>query len=279
MRTADLTGQVAVITGGARGQGRAHAVGLAEDGADVVVCDVPEGLSTVPYPLGTAEELKETVALVEAKGRRCLAVRGDVGRTEIATEMVDVALSEFGRVDILVANAGIASFGLVEELSDRQWDEMLHANVTSVFKSMRAVLPHMKARGYGRIVATASMAARGGTANAAHYVAAKWGVIGLVKSLAREVAAQGITVNAVCPANVDTLMIHNLPTYRLFRPDLEHPTREDVEDDFRRSHQIPVPWVAPEEVARLVRFLVSDAARFISGSTLDVACGNTALMP
>jgi NAD(P)-dependent dehydrogenase (short-subunit alcohol dehydrogenase family) len=137
----------------------------------------------------------------------------------------------------------------------------------------------MRSRAYGRIIATASMAARGGTANAGHYVAAKWGVVGLVKSLAIEVADAGITVNAVCPANVNTMMIKNDAMYRLFRPDLDNPQLEDVLPGFRNFHRIPVPWVEPEEVTRVVRFLADVGSAFISGSTFDVACGNTALIP
>jgi SDR family mycofactocin-dependent oxidoreductase len=274
-----LRGQVAFVTGAGRGQGRAHAVGLARDGADIVICDVDGDIRHVPYPLSRPVDLKETAALVEATGRSCLAAVCDVRDAAAVEALVQQAIDRFGQLDITVANAGIVSFGRVQELTDDQWGDLISVNLTGVFHTLRAVLPHMISRQYGRLVATASMAARGGTANAAHYVAAKWGVIGLVKSLAREVAGDGITVNAICPANVDTMMIHNKPTYQLYRPDLADPTQADVFDSFVHSHQIPVPWVPPEAVADAVRYIVAPSSKYITGSTLDVACGNTALMP
>ena len=274
-----LSGQVALVTGAGRGQGRAHAVGLARDGADIVICDVDGEIRTVPYPLSKPVDLKETAALVEATGRGCLAVECDVRDSAAVDALVQQAIDRFEKLDIVVANAGIASFGRVQDLTNDQWNDLISVNLTGVFYTMRAALPHMIARQYGRIVATASMAARGGTANAAHYVASKWGVIGLVKSLAREVAGDGITVNAICPANVDTMMIHNKPTYQLFRPDLSDPTQDDVIDGFIHSHQIPVPWVPPEAITDAVRYIVAPSSKYMTGSTLDVACGNTALIP
>jgi SDR family mycofactocin-dependent oxidoreductase len=274
-----LTDQVALITGAARGQGRAHALGLAEDGADVVICDIGAQIDSVPYPLASEDDLHETAQLVEKLGRQCLVAICDVRDPRAVESLVADAMERFGRIDIAVPNAGIASYGTVEELTDTQWRDMLDTNLSGVFHVMRAVVPGMRQRGYGRIVATASMAARGGTANAAHYVAAKWGVIGLVKSLSIEVAAQGITVNAVCPANVNTTMIKNDTMYKLFRPDLESPELEDVLPGFTDFHRIPVPWVEPEEITRVVRFLADPGSTFISGSTFDVACGNTALIP
>ncbi len=274
-----IGGQVALVTGAGRGQGRAHAVGLARDGADIVICDVDGDIRNVPYSLSRAVDLKETAALVEATGRSCLAVVCDVRESAAVDALAQQAVDRFGKLDIVVANAGIVSFGRVQDLTDDQWGDLISVNLTGVFHTMRAALPHMISRQYGRIVATSSMAARGGTANAAHYVASKWGVIGLVKSLAREVAGDGITVNAICPSNVDTIMIHNKPTYQLFRPDLSDPTRDDVIDGFIHSHQIPVPWVPPEAVTDAVRYIVAPSSKYITGSTLDVACGNTALMP
>ena len=202
-----LSGHVALVTGAARGQGRSHAVGLARDGADVVICDIDADIKTVPYPLSRSDDIKHTADLVTAAGRNCLMAVCDVRASAAVDALVGQAIERFGKLDIVVANAGIVSFGRVQELSDEDWNDVLSVNLTGAFHTMRAALPHMISRKYGRIVATASMAARGGTANAAHYVASKWGIIGLVKSLAREVARDGITVNAVCPANVDTAMI------------------------------------------------------------------------
>jgi SDR family mycofactocin-dependent oxidoreductase len=274
-----LDGRVALVTGAARGQGRAHAEVLAAAGADVVVCDLAAPIATVPYELATEDDLAETVRLVEKTGRRCVSGRADVRSTADLAAVVDLALRELGHIDILVANAGICGFGKFWELTDEQWDDMIAVDLTGVFKSMRAVVPHMIERGYGRIVATSSMGGRMGNPNLAHYVAAKWGVIGLVKTLALEVADKGITVNAVCPASVDTPMVHNDALYGLFAPDLTNPTKEQVEPRYAAMNPIPVPWVDPHEVSRAVLYLVEEGARFVSGSTLDVACGGTAAMP
>jgi SDR family mycofactocin-dependent oxidoreductase len=276
---APLAGQVAIVTGAGRGQGRAHAVGLAADGADIVALDIGHDVGSVPYELSTGEDLADTVRQVEALGRACMPITCDVRDSVAVAAAVAAASERFGKVDITIANAGIASYGTVAELTDEQWRDVIDTNLTGVFNILRATVPAMVDRGYGRLVATASMAARGGTRNAAHYVAAKWGVIGLAKSLALEVAASGVTVNVICPANVNTRMINNETMYRLFRPDLAEPRQEDVLQGFTDFHQIPVPWVEPEEIAGVVRFMVSPAAAHITGSVFDVACGNTALIP
>lgn len=184
-------GQVALVTGAGRGQGRSHAIGLARDGADVVICDIDATIPTIPYPLSSLADLKQTASLVEAIGRNCLAVACDIRDSTAVGALVGRVIDRFGKLDIVVANAGIASFGRVQDLTDELWNDVIWVNLTGTFHTMRAALPHMISRQYGRIVATASMAARGGTANAVHYVASKWGVIGLVKSLAREVAGTG----------------------------------------------------------------------------------------
>lgn len=274
-----LDGQVAFITGGARGQGRAHALMLAEHGADIAICDIAGDIGTVPYGLGTEVDLKETQRLVNDLGRRCVAVQADVRSTEQIGGAVAAALEEFGRIDILVANAGVCGFGNFWEISDDMWDDMIGTDLTGVFKTMRAVVPHMIERGYGRIVATSSMGGRTGTPNLAHYVAAKFGVVGLVKTLALEVADKGITVNAICPSAVDTLMCHNEAFYGLFAPDLENPTREDVKPMYVGLNKIPIPWLAPSDVSQTVLYLVTDASRYVTGSTVDIGAGATAMMP
>ena len=271
-----LDGRVALITGGARGQGRSHALTLAREGADIVVCDIAAQIDTVPYPMGTQDQLEETVRLVEDLDRRCVAVQADVRDGAQMRAVVDRALSEFGKIDILLANAGIFSFGTIAEMSDQMWDDMIDTNLKGVFNAMRAVLPHMIERRSGRIVATASMAGRVGMPNIAHYVAAKWGVIGLVKSVAMEVAQYGITVNAVCPTTVNTDMIHNEATYKLFRPDLENPTADDALAAFSSLNVLPIPWVEPEDISNAILFLISDDARYITGTAVEVAAGMNA---
>jgi SDR family mycofactocin-dependent oxidoreductase len=274
-----LDGQVAFITGGGRGQGRSHALLLAGEGADIVVCDIAADIPTVPYPLATQADLDETAKLVTELGRRCLALTADVRDTAQLAAVADRAIAEFGKIDILLANAGVCGFGRFWEITDAMWDDMIATDLTGVFKTMRAVVPHMIERGYGRIVATSSMGGRMGAPNLAHYVAAKWGVIGLVKTLALEVADKGITVNAVCPATVDTQMVHNPAFYGLFAPDLENPTKAEVAPRYVALNKIPVPWVEPADISRAILFLLTDDSRYITGSTLDVGAGTTALMP
>ncbi|HEY6792417.1 MAG TPA: SDR family NAD(P)-dependent oxidoreductase [Trebonia sp.] len=199
-----LDGQVVIVTGGARGQGRAFAVALAELGARLVVCDVPVPMTSVQYPLGTAEDLDETVARISQAGSTGLAVQADVRDAAAISKVAGAAIAEFGRIDILVANAGIVSTSRLWELSDEAWAEMIGTNLTGVFHALRAVVPHMRERGYGRIVVISSQGGRTGLPGISHYSAAKWGVIGLAKSLALEVAAEGITVNVVAPTTVRT---------------------------------------------------------------------------
>lgn len=271
-----LDGKVALITGGARGQGRSHAVTLAREGAEIVVCDVARQIDTVPYPMATSEQLQETVRMVEDLDRRCVAVQADVRDAGQMQGAVDRTLAEFGQLDILLANAGIFSFSTVADMTDQLWDDMVDTNLKGVFHSLRAVLPHMIERRYGRIVATSSMAGRAGFANIGHYVAAKWGVIGLVKSLAMEVAQFGITVNAVCPTVVNTDMVRNPATYRLFRPDLANPTEEQAAEGFAGLNIMPIQWVEPQDISNAILFLVSDEARYITGNAMPVAAGENA---
>lgn len=273
---AKLDGKVALITGGARGQGRSHALTLAREGADIVVCDIAEQIETVPYPMGTQDQLDETVGLVEDLDRRCVAVKADVRDAGEVGSVVDRALSEYGKIDILLANAGIFTFGTIAEMSDQMWRETIDTNLTGVFNAMHAVVPHMIEQNHGRIVATSSMAGRAGFPNIGHYVASKWGILGLVKSLAMEVAGNGITVNAVCPTGVDTDMIQNEAAYKLFLPDNEHPTREDAAVPFQALNAIPVPWVEAQDVSNAILFLVSDDARYITGEAINVAAGQNA---
>jgi SDR family mycofactocin-dependent oxidoreductase len=271
-----FAGRVAIVTGGARGQGLSHALGFARRGADVVICDAPSGLTTVPYALASEADLDAAVEQVQSVGARCAGVVADVRDSAAMTHVAETALSRFGRVDILAANAGICTFGRIAEMSDAVWDETIDVNLSGVFRSLRSVVPAMVERGYGRIVVTASMAARGGWENIGHYTASKWGVIGLVKSLALEVAAQGITVNAVCPTSVNTAMMHNTAAYRAFRPDLENPTLEDALPAFASVNPIPVPWVEPGDITETVLFLASNDARYITGESISVSAGVSA---
>lgn len=268
-----LDGRVALITGGARGQGRSHALTFAREGASIVVCDIAEQVDTVPYTMANDDQLAETAKLVEEFDQRCLAIKADVRDTAAVQRVVDQTMSEFGRLDILIANHGILSLTTVADMTDEQWNDVVDTDLTGVFKSMRAVIPHMVEQGWGRIIATASMAGRCGLPTVAHYCAAKWGVIGLTKSVAREVADRGVTVNCICPTNVDTDMIHNQAFYQLFAPGVENPTREQAAPGFQSLNAIPVPWIEPKDISEAMLFLASEEARYITGEALHVSAG------
>jgi SDR family mycofactocin-dependent oxidoreductase len=273
---APFAGRVAVITGGARGQGRSHAVELARRGADIAVCDLGHDLDSVDYPLATEDDLAETVRMVEAQDRRCVAAVADVRDLDAVTGFVDQARTALGSVDILVANAGISAMGSICTMTADQWSETLDTNLTGVFHAMRACAPHMRRQRWGRIIGISSMMGRSSNPGIPAYVASKWGVIGLCKSVAYELAAYGITVNAIAPGNVSTPMIHNEFLYGLMRPDLEHPTRDDVAPAMAALHVQPVPWIEPEEISAAVVYLASEAARHITGTVIDVDAGASA---
>jgi SDR family mycofactocin-dependent oxidoreductase len=268
-----LDGKVALITGGARGQGRSHAVTFAREGADIIVCDLVSQIDTVPYQMSQPDDLKETVRLVEENDQRCLAIPADVRDSEQITAVVDQAIGEFGRIDILLANAGIVAPVPLVDISDDQWADMVDTDLGGVFKSIRAVAPHMIERRAGRIIATSSMVGKTGVPGLAHYVAAKWGVIGLVKSAALEFGQYGITVNAVCPTNVDTQMIQNPAMYSLFAPDVQNPTRDDVVPGFTALNALPIPWVQVQDISEGMLYLAAESGRYITGETLTIAAG------
>ncbi|MGH9078754.1 MAG: mycofactocin-coupled SDR family oxidoreductase [Acidimicrobiales bacterium] len=268
-----FTGRVAVITGGGRGQGRSHALEFARLGADVAVCDLCRDLDTVGYPMATADDLAETVRLVEEQGRTCVSTKTDVRDLDAMVTFVDDARDRLGSVDILVANAGVSTMGSICAMDAPQWSETIDINLTGVFNAMRAAAPHMRRQRWGRIIGISSMMGRTSNPGIPAYVASKWGVIGLCKSVALELAAFGVTVNAVAPGNVSTPMIHNEVLYGLMRPDLEQPNREDVVEGMASLHAQPVPWLEPEEITAAVVFLASEAARHITGSVVDVDAG------
>ena len=270
---ARFDGRVVLITGAARGQGRDHAVTLARQGADVAICDIAGPLATAPYEPATPEDLEETARLVRAEGRRVHSARVDVADARAVDDFVASAIDELGHVDGLCANAAIYSVAPIVELTDEQWRRTIDVNLTGVFNSIRAVLPHMIERRAGRIVAISSVAGRAGFPNSAHYVTSKWGVIGLVKCTALEAAPYGITANAICPTTVNTPMVLNEANYRVFAPELAHPTLDDVLPALEALNPMPGPWVEGTDVANAAAFLLSDEARFVSGETISVAAG------
>ncbi|MET8800975.1 mycofactocin-coupled SDR family oxidoreductase [Nocardia sp. NPDC004568] len=272
-----LEGKVAFITGAARGQGRTHAVRLAQDGADIVAVDLCKQQSTLDYSQGTPEDLAETVALVENEGSRIIARAADVRDLATLQEVADEALTEFGRIDILVSNAGISNQGQVVGLTDQQWTDIIDTNLIGAWHACRAVLPSMIERGEGgSIVFVSSTVGLRGAPGQSHYAASKHGIQGLMLSLANEVGPHNIRVNSVNPGAVNTPMAINESLLRMFLPHLENPTPEDAAELFAELTLLPIPWVEPEDVSNAVAWLVSDEARFIHGVAIPVDGGQLA---
>lgn len=270
-----LDGQVALITGAARGMGRSHARLLAGEGADIVLVDSVKDNATTKYPMATPDDLAETERLVIAEGRRCRSYQADVRDLVALERIADETMAQWGRIDVLIANAGILTFGTIGGMAADVWEETIAINLTGVFNTLRAVIPHMTKAGYGRIVATSSASSRMGVQNIGHYSASKWGVIGLVKSAALETAENGITVNAVTPAMVDTPMTMNGNVRSVFMPGVANPTEEQVREAYTLN-PMNVPWIDPVDVSRVVLFLVSPESRYITGETIGPMAGMAA---
>lgn len=271
---ARVAGKVAFITGAARGQGRSHAVRLAQEGADIIAADVCDQVASVSYPLATPQDLAETARQVAALGRRVVAFQADVRDYPGLAKGLDDAVAELGRLDIVSANAGILSHGRADALGADSWQDMIDVNLTGVWHTAKAAVPHMIAGGRGgSIVLTSSGVVMKGTPNFAHYVSAKHGVVGLTRTMARELAPHLIRVNALHPGNVDTAMLRNPETLRLFRPDLENPSIEDATAAFLATNAMPIPWLEPADISNALLFLASDEARYITGISLPVDAG------
>jgi SDR family mycofactocin-dependent oxidoreductase len=273
-----LDGKVAFITGGARGQGRAHAIRLAEEGASIIVVDSIGGRDAYPwmtYPMATREDLVETARRVEATGKGIVAREADVREVGTLTAAVQEGVDKFGHIDIVCANAGISPFGPETWLNDdRQWRDVLDVNLLGVRNTVKATVPGMiEAEVGGSIVITSSGAGLKGVYGLSDYCASKFAVIGLARSLANEVGVHNIRVNVIAPGTVDTDMVQNPGLYRAFRPDLESPGREDVKEVFLGMAALPVPWVDPVDISNALLFLASDEARYITGQVLSVDAG------
>lgn len=269
-----FAGRSVVITGAARGQGRAHAVAFAREGANVAISDIGVDIATAPIPMGTEDELAETARLCEAEGATVFSRLVDVRDAEAVSRWVDGAVDAFGKVDIAVANAGIFSQSQLADMTYEMFDDTINVNVRGTFHTVRAVLPHMKREQYGRIIATGSTCSVIGYQNVGHYTASKHAVAGLIKTLAKEVGAHGITANYVLPNGVSTKMIRNEAMYRIMNP--ENPSEELAKELWASMNAIPVPWVEPEEISHAVLFLASEQAKYITGEGLKVDMGMTA---
>lgn len=272
-----LQNRVAFITGGARGMGRLIALKFAGEGAQVVVTDIAESLKSVPYSLSSGSQLDRTVADVEGKGVSALGVIADVRRADQMESAVDKAVEKFGKIDILVTNAGILSYGNLWELSEETWDQMIGVNLKGTWLACKYVVPHMISQLYGKIICMSSINGHRGGAKVSHYVASKHGVLGLVKSLAMEVGPYNIHVNAICPTAVDTDMANNQATYDRLAGKAGA-KREEATPAFSRHHVFPDEGFIPgEDVANAALFLASDESRYITGHHLAVDAGYLAV--
>lgn len=269
-----VQGKVALITGGARGQGRAHALALAREGADIAICDLAGGTdATVPYDLAGSDDLARTRAEVEALGVRCVAHAADVTRFDQLEAFVAATLAGLGRVDVVVANAGIFSGGVPSwKLTEAQWDRMLEVNLKGVWLTAKATVPHLLAQGSGSVIMTSSIGGLVGTPGISHYVASKHAVIGYMRSLANEVGAQGIRVNAICPGGVDNAMMNNAAMYRTMAGGGEG-SRETMLAGVAAISLLPGGMIENEDVANAVVWLASDEARWVTGVALPVDAG------
>lgn len=276
-----LAGKVAFITGAARGQGRSHAVRLAQEGAKVVAVDFCGGKEAFPwmtYEMATSEDLAETARLVESEGGSVLALEADVRDLASLQGSLEAAMDRFGALHVVSANAGISPYGPETWLNDdHQWDDVYRVNLLGVRNTCKAAVPAMIATGEGgSITITSSGAGLKGAYGLSDYCATKWGVIGFATSLAKEVAPYSIRVNVIAPGTVDTDMVQNPGLRKLFRPDLETPTKEDVAPVFREMSILDVPWVDPIDISNALLFLSSDEARYITGVVLPVDAGMSA---
>jgi (+)-trans-carveol dehydrogenase len=271
-----MAGRVALITGAARGQGRAHAVRLAEEGADIVAVDVLADDDSVSYALATEEDMRETQRLVEATGRRIVARKGDVRSQDDLDEATAAGIAAFGFIDTVCCNAGISGRKVPTwELETDEFDRTLQVNLLGAQRTIKAVVPHMVEAGRGgSIVFVNSTLGLKGLAKLSAYTASKHGLLGMARSLAAELGPHSIRVNSVNPTAVGTDLIFNEATWRTFRPDLANPTLDDAIEAFTALHQLPIPWVESVDVANAVLFLASDEARYITGTSLPVDGGN-----
>jgi (+)-trans-carveol dehydrogenase len=271
--TGRVAGKVAFVTGAARGQGRSHAIRLAEEGADIIALDVCRQIDSVPYPMAGPADLAETVAAVEQLDRRAVSIEADVRDLDAVQAGLDAAVAQLGRLDIVCANAGIVSYAMSGELSSQAWRDVLDVNLTGVWHTAKAAAGHLITSGNGgTIILISSVAGLKGMPIMAHYVSAKHGIIGLMRTLALELGEHGIRVNAVLPTTVSTPMVENEGFYRLLFPDIEHPTSADFAA--RRGMSIlDIPYVEPVDVSNAVLFLASDEARYINAVALPVDGG------
>lgn len=272
-----VEGKVAFVTGAARGQGRSHAVRLAAEGADIIAVDVCRQISSNDdIPWATPDDLAETADLVKNLNRRIVTAEVDVRDYDALKAVVDGGVEQLGRLDIVVANAGIGNGGAtLDKTSEEDWRDMIDVNLSGVWKTVKAAVPHLLSAGHGgSIILTSSVGGLKPYPHTGHYIAAKHGVIGLMRTFAVELGQHSIRVNAVCPTNVNTPLFMNEGTMKLFRPDLENPGPDDLAVAAQFMHVLPVGWVEPEDVSNAVLFLASDESRYITGLPVTIDAGS-----
>ncbi|WP_019927672.1 mycofactocin-coupled SDR family oxidoreductase [Nocardia sp. BMG111209] len=273
-----VEGKVAFVTGAGRGQGRSHAVKLAEEGADIIAIDICKQIETIQYPLSRPEDLEETVRLVEKTGRRIHAEQADVREAAALKAVLERGVAELGHLDIVVAQAGIA--GMKGEPAWQAWSDVIDTNLIGVINAVQAALPYLDEG--ASIIATGSTAALMDASNKPQvgtdpggvaYMVAKRLLSQYINDIATHLAARKIRANVVHPTNCNTPMLQSEPMYQSFRPDLEHPTKEDATPAFYVQQAMPVPWIEPEEISNMVLFLASDESRFVTGTQQRVDAG------
>lgn len=272
-----VEGKVAFITGAARGQGRSHAVRLAEEGADIIAVDVCRRIGTnEDIPASSPEDLAETVELVKGLNRRIVAAEADVRDHDELKAVVDNGVEQLGGLDVVVANAGIGNGGArLDKTSEADWDDMIGVNLSGVWKTVKAAVPHLISGGKGgSIILTSSVGGLKAYPHTGHYIAAKHGVVGLMRTFAVELGQHSIRVNSVHPTNVNTPLFMNEGTMKLFRPDLENPGPDDMAVVAQMMHVLPVGWVEPRDISNAVLFLASDEARYVTGLPMTVDAGS-----
>ncbi len=270
--TGRVAGKVALITGAARGIGRACALRLAEEGADIALVDIARDVDTVPYPGARPDELRAAAEAVAGLGRRCVSETADVTDDAAIAAAVERVRAGLGRIDILVTAAGIDSWGNAWELTEAQWQRMLDVNLGGVWRTAKAVTPAMIAQGAGAMVFIGSVLSHRANKQFAHYTAAKHGVLGLTRAFALELAPHMIRVNSVDPTVVNTDMVMN-QAYLDRLGGKPGTTMEDAKGYYRQWNTLPVPWLEPVDVANAVLFLASAEARYITGVALPVDLG------
>jgi NAD(P)-dependent dehydrogenase (short-subunit alcohol dehydrogenase family) len=267
-----LDGKVAIVTGGARGNGFATARLMAEEGADIAIADICEDMPTIPYPMSTPETMAKAVDEIKKHGQKAVGIKCDVRKASDVDDMVKQVLETFGKIDILVNNAGNTSMVAIAEMDEQTWDEVLDTHLKGTFLCCRYVLPHMIEQHSGKVVNISSVGGQRGFGMGGHYCAANHGIIGLNKSLAMEVADHNINVNVVCPGTVWTDMMKGIA-------DFFGMEEEEAKETFYAGHLIKDPEVTPEDVGRAVLWLVSEEARCITGNMITVDAGWTARAP